>query len=634
MFKSSMHCYTEMRACIKTLAHVKSSNILPVLLCQECQHQFMFVRSRLFNHLANNLINYKSTGRRILYDEFPSGGLSGQHKHISRHICTSHKKMSSSDKPPEAKTDLSAKVASNPIQTQTAKLNTAGQPILNLDKKPESTPSSAESADSSSPEDRKKNKVLSVIPRMRKPNPIDYSYTGNIYILPSRALMEYLLKPSDLIDLPKYTRRSPYESGARITLYLRTDVEEVALKKWGDFDKLNKEKAKLRYVDHVKSYDITDLRRLLGEIHSSGDFANPDDPNAQTLNDGSTPPVDHSEPKFWQSGSAKVILSAIFVNGANTLFKLIAWLYTGSHSMFSEFVHSCADTMNQIILGIGLFHSYKKPDTDHPYGYRNLRHISSLISGVGIFFFGTGLSYYHSLQGFIHPVELGNLTWCVATLFGSLISESATLIIAVNQVRKSSKALNIGFKEYLLRGIDPNVNVVLLEDLAAVIGVGIAGVCISISALTGSSFADATGSFLIGTLLGSVAAFIVHQNTHQLVGRSIPESERQEISQLLERDRMIRSLHDIKATQMGGVVRYKAEVDFDGKEITRAYLYKQDLDQLLLEAQNLKTVEDLETFMMNHGEKIIDALGAEVDRIEKSLKSKHPEIRHVDLEAL
>ncbi|KAH9492656.1 hypothetical protein Btru_024405 [Bulinus truncatus] len=570
-----------MRACIKTLVHVKSSNILPVLLCQECQHQFMFVRSRLFNHLANNLISFKSTSRRISYNEFPGAGLSGQHKHISRHICTSHKKMSSSDKPPEAKTDLSAKVASNPIQTQTAKLNTAGQPILNLDKKPESTPSSAESADSSSPEDRKKNKVLSVIPRMRKPNPIDYSYTGNIYILPSRALMEYLLKPSDLIDLPKYTRRSPYESGARITLYLRTDVEEVALKKWGDFDKLNKEKAKLRYVDHVKSYDITDLRRLLGEIHSSGDFANPDDPNAQTLNDGSTPPVDHSEPKFWQSGSAKVILSAIFV-----------------------------------------------------YGYRNLRHISSLISGVGIFFFGTGLSYYHSLQGFIHPVELGNLTWCVATLFGSLISESATLIIAVNQVRKSSKALNIGFKEYLLRGIDPNVNVVLLEDLAAVIGVGIAGVCISISALTGSSFADATGSFLIGTLLGSVAAFIVHQNTHQLVGRSIPESERQEISQLLERDRMIRSLHDIKATQMGGVVRYKAEVDFDGKEITRAYLYKQDLDQLLLEAQNLKTVEDLETFMMNHGEKIIDALGAEVDRIEKSLKSKHPEIRHVDLEAL
>ena len=32
---------------------------------------------------------------------------------------------------------------------------------------------------------------------------------------------------------------------------------------------------------------------------------------------------------------------------------------------------------------------------------------------------------------------------------------------------------------------------------------------------------------------------------------------------------------------MGGHIRFKAEVDFDGMEITRAYLYKQDLDLLL-----------------------------------------------------
>lgn len=40
----------------------------------------------------------------------------------------------------------------------------------------------------------------------------------------------------------------------------------------------------------------------------------------------------------------------------------------------------------------------------------------------------------------------------------------------------------------------------------------------------------------------------------------------------------------------------------------------------LQEVQNMKTVEELEQFMLNHGEKIIDALGAEVDRIEKLLK--------------
>ncbi|CAL1532463.1 unnamed protein product [Lymnaea stagnalis] len=629
MFKLPLASYAEMQAFVKSVSCLRQSIVAPVYLCHQCQHQLARVKTRR-NH-SQSLARYSNV---TCITGVYSPPYTLHKKSVTWQLCFN--RHSSTKPPPTTDGDQNSNNVTGSTPSSKAP---GGQQVFGPDPKVLSSTdtkpgTSGEGPDVAAEVERKKNKLLSVIPRMRKPNPIDYSYTGNIYILPRRAVMEYLLKPSDLVELPKYTRRSPYDDGTRITLYLRSDVEEVALKKWGDFDKLNKEKAKIRSSDSLKNFDITDIRMLLGEMHSSSGFVNPDDPNTRNINDGATPSAQPKEPTFWSSGSTKVVLSAVLVNGANTLTKLIAWLYTGSHSMFSEFVHSFADTMNQIVLGFGLYHSFKKPDTDHPYGYRNLRHISSLISGVGIFFFGTGLSYYHSLQGFLHPTELGNLTWCVATLIGSLISEGATLLIAINQVKKSSQALNMGFKEYCMRGVDPNVNVVLLEDFAAVLGVGIAGICITVSALTGSSLADAAGSALIGTLLGSVAAFIIHQNTHQLVGRSIPETERQEISQWLERDRMIRSLHDIKATMMGGVVRYKAEVDFDGREITRAYLYKQDMDLMLAEVQKLKTVEDLEVFMMNHGEKIIDELGAEVDRIEKALKSQHPEIRHVDLEAL
>lgn len=34
----------------------------------------------------------------------------------------------------------------------------------------------------------------------------------------------------------------------------------------------------------------------------------------------------------------------------------------------------------------------------------------------------------------------------------------------------------------------------------------------------------------------------------------------------------------------------------------------------------MKTLEELEMFMLKHGENIIDTLGAEVDRLEKELK--------------
>lgn len=40
----------------------------------------------------------------------------------------------------------------------------------------------------------------------------------------------------------------------------------------------------------------------------------------------------------------------------------------------------------------------------------------------------------------------------------------------------------------------------------------------------------------------------------------------------------------------------------------------------LQEIQQVKTPEELENFMLKHGENIIDTLGAEVDRLEKELK--------------
>lgn len=40
----------------------------------------------------------------------------------------------------------------------------------------------------------------------------------------------------------------------------------------------------------------------------------------------------------------------------------------------------------------------------------------------------------------------------------------------------------------------------------------------------------------------------------------------------------------------------------------------------LQEIQQVKTPEELENFMLKHGENIIDTLGAEVDRLEKGLK--------------
>lgn len=72
----------------------------------------------------------------------------------------------------------------------------------------------------------------------------------------------------------------------------------------------------------------------------------------------------------------------------------------------------------------------------------------------------------------------------------------------------------------------------------------------------------------------------------------------------------------------------------DGRELARYYLSQRDLNAMLAEIKSITTNDDLERFMLKHGENIVDCLGEQVDRIEKELKAQHPELRHVDLEVL
>uniref|UniRef100_A0A8C6WVT2 Solute carrier family 30 member 9 n=1 Tax=Neogobius melanostomus TaxID=47308 RepID=A0A8C6WVT2_9GOBI len=223
--------------------------------------------------------------------------------------------------------------------------------------------------------------------------------------------------------------------------------------------------------------------------------------------------------------------------------------------------------------------------------------------------------------------------YCI--LAGSLVSEGATLLVAINEIRRSANQQGCTFVDYVLESRDPSTNVVLLEDAAAVLGVIFAAGCMGLTSLTGNPTYDSLGSLGVGTLLGAVSAFLIYTNTEALLGRSIKADRVQKLTEFLESDPAVRGIHDVKATDIGlSKVRFKAEVDFDGRVVTRSYLEKQDIDQLLNDIQQVKTTEELENFMLKHGENIIDTLGVEVDRLEKELKQRNPEVRHVDLEIL
>jgi len=333
--------------------------------------------------------------------------------------------------------------------------------------------------------------------------------------------------------------------------------------------------------------------------------------------------------------SGRVVVAAIVINCTIFLLKICVWLYTGSHSMFAESIHSVADTVNQIILAFGLHKSAKNPNVKHPYGYANMKYISSLISGVAIFCVGTGFSFYHGIAGLIsgeHQADL-SFIWAYIVLGGSFVFEGVTLMMAIMSIRNSSKQANQSFMAYVGSGADPCVNVVLFEDSAAVAGAFVAAVCIGLTEYLQSPIPDSIGSLCVGVMLGMVACLVIYTSVPALVGRSIKLDQLDKINQELESDAMIKAIHDVKGIDMGNsMIRYKAEIDFNGRELTRKYLEKHEIQKLWEEVRGFHSIDQLNEFMLKHGENIVDIMGDEIDRIEMNLSKKFPKVRHIDLE--
>ena len=208
-----------------------------------------------------------------------------------------------------------------------------------------------------------------------------------------------------------------------------------------------------------------------------------------------------------KGGSSTAVYAAIIGNSIVMIGKFIAFFFTGSAAMLSEGIHSFADVSNQCLLALGISRSQKTPDEMHPYGYVRERYIWALISAVGIFFLGCGVTVYHGISTLIDPNPVSDFTLAFVVLGFAFVVEAITLFVAISAVADEAKKNKQSFLTYLKRGSDPTGVAVILEDSAAISGVIIASTGLLLTYYTGNTVFDSMATILIGLLLGLVAVF-------------------------------------------------------------------------------------------------------------------------------
>lgn len=266
-----------------------------------------------------------------------------------------------------------------------------------------------------------------------------------------------------------------------------------------------------------------------------------------------------------QESTARAILYAFLANLGIAIAKTGAASITGSGSMLAEAIHSYADSGNQVLLFLGLRQSARPADDKHPLGYGMLSYFWSFIVAMLLFSVGGLFSIYEGIHKFNHPEPL-NMVWVALVVLGlAIILEGFSLLGCLREIGHIRGDRT--FASWLKHTRNSALVVVFGEDVAALIGLVLAFVFVTMAAITGNTMFDAIGSMCIGVVLVVISVFLSVRVRSLLVGRSADPIIQDAIEKIIsEEEEIVQVLHTITVqfgpdTMLAAKIKMRAGID-------------------------------------------------------------------------
>ncbi|MPZ64454.1 MAG: cation diffusion facilitator family transporter [Pseudonocardiaceae bacterium] len=247
-------------------------------------------------------------------------------------------------------------------------------------------------------------------------------------------------------------------------------------------------------------------------------------------------------------GSTRAVVAAMLANGGLAVAKFIGYGITGSSSMLAEAVHSVADTSNQGLLLLGMRTSKRVASQQHPFGYGRDRYFYSFIVALLLFSLGSVFALYEGIHKLESSEALTSPLVAVVILVVGLVLESFSLRTAVLESAKVKG--DASWWQFIRQATTPELPVVLLEDIGALLGLVLALGGVGFSVLTGDPIWDAFGTIGIGLLLGVIAIILIIETKSLLIGEGARPAELRVITDALVGGEVQRVIH-IKTQYVG-----------------------------------------------------------------------------------
>lgn len=251
------------------------------------------------------------------------------------------------------------------------------------------------------------------------------------------------------------------------------------------------------------------------------------------------------------AGEGKAAIFTAFVaNVGIGVSKLVAFLITGASSMLAESVHSFVDSSNQILLLVGSKQSRQQPTEIHPFGYGRAHFLYAFMVSIVLFSLGGLFAIYEGIEKLFHPKMINDPLVAYVVLIIAILLEGFALRTALKEAR-SFKPKEQSWWQFLKQTKSVNHVVLTLEDSAALIGLSIALLCITLSLVTQNPLWDGIGTLLIGLLLICVATILFREVKSMLIGEAVSPKNAKILKKIILSVEGVDHVVDLKTLYVG-----------------------------------------------------------------------------------
>ena len=266
----------------------------------------------------------------------------------------------------------------------------------------------------------------------------------------------------------------------------------------------------------------------------------------------------------------KAIIAAFFANLGIAVAKFVAFLLTGAASMLAESIHSLADSGNQGLLLLGGRKAARPPSERHPFGYARERYFWAFVVALVLFSMGGLFALYEGVEKLRKPHELESPSIAIGVLVFAILLEAWSLRTAVVETKKVKKP-GESYWRFIKRSKIPELPVVLLEDVGAMIGLVLALAGVVLATVTGVERFDALGSVGIGILLVVIALVLAVEMKSLIIGEAAEPETVDALKAAMVEGPEVTQVLNLRTLQLGPedvLVAAKVElaVDADSRE--------------------------------------------------------------------